>query len=454
MAHHSGRAPGPSSLRLGAVAAWVALLTLLVQATLPAQRGPEQEPVPCFRTEVPPHRFDIILGRPTERSVTASVLSYSDAEGYVEWGTQSGSYPCRTMPVRLPAGEPVETVLQPLEENTAYWYRVRQRTAGNEFGASDEYRFQTPRPPGSTFTFTVIADSHLDERTNAELYTATLRSALADNPDFHIDLGDTFMCDKVRALGRPIRPMYLAQRYYLGILCSSAPLFFVTGNHDGEIGGEDPQAVGLRRMVIPGPASADPDGSGNYYAFTWGDALFIVLDPFTYTSGRIRTAADSWNRTLGEAQYRWLQQTLEQSEARLKFVFIHHLVGGLDKEGRGGVEAAPYFEWGGHDLDGAYAFDQRRPGWGRPIHELLAEHQVSAVFHGHDHFFARQELDGVPYQECPQPGWIGGERVSQAAAYGYRQGTILPSSGHLRVTVSGGKFDVTYVRSRLPAPTR
>lgn len=105
-----------------------------------------------------------------------------------------------------------------------------------------------------------------------------------------MDLGDTFMCERVRPLGQPILPMYLAQRYYFGLICPSAPLLFVIGNHDGEIGVQDPEARALRQKMLPNPL---PDGFysgnegarlGNYYAWTWGDALFIVLDPFSYTT--------------------------------------------------------------------------------------------------------------------------------------------------------------------------
>ncbi|MEN6641053.1 MAG: metallophosphoesterase family protein [Armatimonadia bacterium] len=421
------------------------------------QRGPAQNLPPCFRTEVPAHPFDIILGRPTDHSGTASVLSYADGEAYVEWGTGQGSYSGRTQVVRLVAGEPREIVLQPLSPDTQYFYRLRYRNGTGEFAASDEYRFHTQRKAGDPFTFTIQADSHLDERTDTNLYTTTLRNALADSPDFSVDLGDTFMCDKVRPLGQPILGMHLAQRYYLGLLSASAPLFYVIGNHDGETGNQDPEAVALRQKYLPNPlpdgtySGNDSERRGNYYAWTWGDALFIVLDPFAYTTGRIRTADDNWSRTLGETQYRWLARTLESSRTPLKFVFIHHLVGGLDKNGRGGAEAAPYFEWGGHCLDGSERFAAMRPGWGLPIHQLLVKHGVSVVFHGHDHLYARQELDGVVYQEVPQPGWVGGERVNEAANYGYASGQIIASSGHLRVQVGPTGATVSYVRSYLPA---
>ena len=38
---------------------------------------------------------------------------------------------------------------------------------------------------------------------------------------------------------------------------------------------------------------------------------------------------------------------------------------------------------------------------GRTIHTLLREAGVSAVFHGHDHYYMREELDGVIYQARP-----------------------------------------------------
>ena len=56
---------------------------------------------------------------------------------------------------------------------------------------------------------------------------------------------------------------------------------------------------------------------------------------------------DNWYWTLGEAQYGWLERSLQQSEAKFCFVFLHHLVGGADRNNRGGSEAAPFWEWGG-----------------------------------------------------------------------------------------------------------
>ena len=168
------------------------------------------------------------------------------------------------------------------------------------------------------------------------------------------------------------------------------------------------------------------------------------MDPYWYTP-RLRRDDSNWKVTLGSEQYQWLQHTLEASQATFKFVFIHNLVGGLDRQGRGGVEAAPFYEWGGKNADGTDGFKQNRPGWPLPIHQLLLKNKVSMVFHGHDHLYARQELDGLVYQEVPQPGDPRGNTRS-AAEYGYQSGKILGSSGYLRVTISASNTKVDYVR--------
>ena len=161
------------------------------------------------------------------------------------------------------------------------------------------------------------------------------------------------------------------------------------------------------------------------------------------TPGQVGKSGNGWASTLGEAQYRWLEQTLQSSDAKWKFVFIHNLVGGIGKDQRGGAETAQYFEWGGLSADGTDQFDLQRIGWGKPIRELLATYGVNAVFHGHDHFYAHQEDGGIVYQLVPQPA-TAGNSVRNAADYGYFSGTFLPSPGFLRVVVAPEQVTVEY----------
>jgi hypothetical protein len=86
-----------------------------------------------------------------------------------------------------------------------------------------------------------------------------------------------------------------------------------------------------------------------------------------------------------------------------------------------------------------------------PIHQLLRKHQVNIVFHGHDHLYAKQDLDGLIYQEVPQPGHARYDNTRSALEYGYKSSTIQGSSGHLRIAVHAGKAVVEYVRAYLPS---
>jgi predicted phosphodiesterase len=424
----------------------------------PSRKGVSRQPLQLSKcSDVPAHPFDLILGRPTSNSVTISVLCYQDTEGCIAYGTNRGRLSAQT-PTRLfKQGEPVEVVLSALQHDTRYYLQLRLVRTN-----SAEFSFHTARPPGSSFTFTVTADSHLDENTDPTVYRRTLANALADGPDFHIDLGDTFMTEK--HLNREdAAKQYLAQRFYFGQICHSAPLFLVLGNHDGESprgrGASDNLAVWsntMRKRYFPNPipdgfytgnATKHPEAGllENYYAWEWGEALFVVLDPYLFTQ-RQRGGNDLWSRTLGVEQYQWLKHTLEGSRAMFRFVFIHHLVGGVDNQNRGGAEAAPFFEWGGKNADSSEGFPQNRPGWAAPIHQLLVQNRVSVVFHGHDHFYAQQELDGVVYLLVPQPGYPGNGRPPRSAAeYGYVSGRILGSPGHLRVAVSGDRTIIDYV---------
>jgi hypothetical protein len=417
--------------------------------------------------EVPAHPIDVILGRPTQYSITASILANQDFEGFIEYGASPEAYSNQTPLTAFVADQPVEILIDSLKTDLPYTYRLRYRSGNaGEFAATEANTFHTQRATDSPFTFTIQADSHLDSNSNPQVYMQTLVNERADQPDFQVDLGDTFMTDKYQPY-TDAQPQYLAQRYYLSLIGQSAPLFLVLGNHDGEgapRGGlaDDMStwSAKMRTQYFPNPVPGDfytgnttiDNNAGalqDYYAWEWGEALFIVLDPYWFTPPQKGTT-DNWNRTLGNEQYQWLKKTLETSHARWKFVFIHQLVGGLDKNGRGGIEVASFYEWGGNNADGIWGFDQQRPGWEMPIHQLLMANHVTAVFHGHDHLFVKQELDGIIYQEVPQPSASRPDSTNSAAEYGYINGDILGSPGHLRVMVTPNAVTVQYVRTYLP----
>jgi hypothetical protein len=470
-----------------------------------------------------------------------SVLSASDIEAYVEFGHKKGDYSRRTETLRSNAGSPFEFELERLQPNTRYFYRLYSRQPGQDgFAVGEEYTFHTQRPPGSTFTFALQGDSHperVGKMYSPNLYVRTMSNVEKDRPDFYLTMGDDFSLDRLVNRGTleqsSVDRVYAHQRSFLGLVGRSSPLFLVNGNHeqagfnwlDGTPNNPAVMAGIARNRFFALPAPNDFYSGDSrelefigllrdYYAWTWGDALFVVMDPYWHSpvpvdsaqgsergrrqrgesvgdesrggsgrglrgeasgdgkradgSGNERRggggrdgerrvgsgrkgrnasrggrARDWWGMSIGDEQYMWLKDTLEQSEARYKFVFCHHVMG----TGRGGIEMAHLYEWGGKSQDGTWQFDEKRPGWEKPIHQLMVDNGVTIFFQGHDHIFCRQELDGVVYQSVPNPADDTFEAFNREA---YRTGDVLPNSGHLLVTVSPENVRLDYVRSFLP----
>ena len=472
--------------------AWLVCLTAIVLGvrSAAAQRRPRPNARP-----VNEHGSGVthILGRPTDRSIAMSVLAPNEIEAFVEYGVSPGRYTVTTAPKQSGAGQPFEIEIKGLKPNTRYYYRLRSRHPGaTDYLEGTEYSFHTQRPPDSTFTFALQGDSHPDrpgKMYDSDLYLLTMSNVSRDQPDFYVTLGDDFSIDRLinhNTLSQSnVDRVYAHQRTFLGIVGRSSPLFLVNGNHehgaghylDGTPNNPAVLAGRARTRFYPLPApdafySGDPkqvDFVGllrDYYAWTWGEALFVVMDPYWHSPAPVdsstrggrrkrssssagrrgrsgRKKRDWWGMSIGDDQYQWLKKTLEQSKARYKFVFAHHVLG----RGRGGIEMVDLYEWGGKHRDGTWEFDEKRPGWALPIHQLMVKNGVTIFFQGHDHLFARQERDGVVYQATPNPADATYQAFNRVA---YRSGDILPNSGHLRVTVSPQDVRVDYVRSYLP----
>lgn len=417
--------------------------------------------------------YSIILGRPTDTCITASVMFDKEVDFYYEYGLSSGNYTQQTNSIKLSALVAWESDMYNLKANSKYFYRLRYKLTNNStYLASPEYHFQTQRAPGSTFTFTVEADEHLYDKKGCDnMYRVTLNNQLADQPDFMLSLGDIFGDDHnpFTITSTNLDSLHRAYRPFLGNICHSVPFYICLGNHEGENdyyqSFTPPNnlcdwATQWRKYYYPNPfpnhfysgnTTDEPYGIGkpeNYYAWTWGDALFVVLDVYRDecdTSPKPK----NWNWTLGLPQYTWLKNTLEGSQAKFKFVFAHHIRG----QGRGGKNEAQLFEWGGlQTIGGSNTFAQNRPGWAKPIHQLFEDNGVNIFFQGHDHLFAHETLGKVTYQEVPMAADSTYKIGILANASAYTSDTI-DGTGHIRVTVSSDCVKVDYVKAFLPADT-
>ena len=415
----------------------------------------------------------IILGRPTDVSITASVMFDQNSQFYLEYGTQSGNYANTTLTYTTAINTPEEVELTDLVPNAKYYYRMQYRAVGaGSYTISPEYTFHTQRAVGSTFTFTLESDEHLyDKKGVKNMYDITLANQAADNPDFMLSLGDIFGDDHepITITSGALDSLHRDYRPFLGKICHSIPFYVCLGNHKGEndyyYSFTPPNNLCVwgtqwRKFYYPNPypndfysgnTDVEPYGIGNpenYYSWTWGDALFVVLDVYR---NQCDTSAkpNGWAWSLGLPQYTWLKNTLENSDAQFKFVFAHHIRG----QGRGGITNAKFFEWGGYEQNGTtYNFPNKRPGWAKPIHQLFKDNGVNIFFQGHDHVFAHEVLDSVTYQSLPMPSDSTYEIGMLANADAYTSDT-LDGTGHVKVTVSPSCVQVDYIRAYLPADT-
>mmetsp|Transcript_6267 Transcript_6267/g.9957 ORF Transcript_6267/g.9957 Transcript_6267/m.9957 type:complete len:657 (-) Transcript_6267:392-2362(-) len=461
-----------------------------------------------------PRNPDVSLGRPTDSSVAMSVYfpcAVVDNEDCVTHDVYTLYRTAGSGDVFKSGGAfqvtegstPVSQSLTLLNPSAQYEYLLCYGTQDDALDPGLEHHcdvtnsFSTAKKRGKSFTFTIESDSEVRGGSDSpEMITQTMAGAASWTPDFHFHVGDFNQNDqwgnRFATLEERIDIQLWKRSLYAPYL-ASIPIFLVRGNHEGEHGynmynesasviaeGRDmPTTSTLARKAVFDQPEPDNFYTGNdedypffgkknnWYAFEWGDALFIALDilghttecdfPSTFKGEKKHNCQPSgWQYTLGSAQYTWLAETLEASDANHKFVFIHHFT-----MPRGGADDIPFFEWGGHTRDkdapgevGAWEFDIMRPGWAKPVHELLVENDVDVVFHGHDHVwsFEPQEEEGIVYQEVPKPNqyaWNDSLANCDEGAYS----NCLPSSGYVKVDVSEESFRVEYIREAMDPET-
>ena len=316
----------------------------------------------------------------------------------------------------------------------------------------------TAPAPGTPFSFALITDTHIEPRDPVPpgdividdfygLMESTLLAVTAEvaatKPDFVINLGDMLDYHLFGFNAPPpdaawARLGYLNYRRLLGDTVGHAAHFPVIGNWDGESGcntsAEIARSMSQRLLYAPGPGpDTYPEGgsaNGDYYAFTWGDALFVVLNVMTYTPtchllGSGPGLADDW--TLGATQLAWLDRTLAHASSKWRFLFIHHTVGGAAGDpddtayGRGGGQAA-------------------HVGEQATIHAMMLQYGVQVFFYAHDHVFTDMVVDGIHYL---LPGSAGAPWKFDSSQTGYAH--YWPDSGYARVQVQPDSVQVDMV---------
>ncbi len=341
---------------------------------------------------------------------------------------------------------PANITINSLKPGILYEYRIHARHRGTEiFTPSTQSTFMTQRVISSPFSFAILSDSHItpNQPDRLRILSDISNSIKARKPDFLLMLGDNIQT--FTSHGGPMTEerfgpiLYYLLKQGLGILPSSVPVYTVIGNWEGENGwhpeNERAWARNARMAWMPNPLPETyPEGGsdyGDYYGFTWGNTLILVLTATGYTTvghnlGTKTGKSNDW--TLGDKQKEWLYRQLSESKSKWKFIFIHHTVSGKagddlnSRYGRGGGQAA-------------------KTGEQKLIHEWMRKFNVKTLFYGHDHVFTDIPVDGIHYT-CV--GSAGAPWKFTTPETGYTK--YWPDSGYTWVDVNEDKVQVSFVR--------
>ena len=389
-----------------------------------------------------------VMGRVSNVSITIHLVNgVKNASFYAEYGTSSTSldnYDSNSSIVTVENNSIVEINLTGLTADTIYYYRVRGNDSDDLlYGATNERSFRTRRD-SYPFNFTIFTDSHVGPTTLAAQGNLTyllINMSELDGSDFAMFLGDNMATgpDGIDGIENETyaEDSYQIFRNITGAEYCSVPIFSLVGNWEGEPGWETAEnlttARNLRKKYIPNPDNDTYLYNGSvhqdYYAFDWGNALFVVLNVMSYTeTNPLSDSEENW--TLGATQLDWFNHTVINSNKSWKLVFIHHAVGGNwsgtasdawnTKYGRGGGRAA-------------YVGEQNS------VHQIMQDNDVRVLFYGHDHVFTDIVVDKIHYVMAGRTQGINGFAAGHP-------GYSINEIGRTKVSVlSDERLNISYI---------
>ncbi len=368
------------------------------------------------------------VGAVTDTSAQVVVVTPHQLDSFsIQYGTDI-RYGNETTPHPRVTGA-IKTDLAGLRADTLYHYRI-QWTKNGATGYGRDRTFRTARNQGRPFTFVITADSHLlDFGDFYDIMTDTLKPLLESvGADFWVDLGDLIGADiGVHWTPDHANALYTRALWGINTIAHSLPFIPVVGNHEmiNQYYGSDgcPFGAGLldircqdvmgvrygnplaayqgsaRISFFPlydhAPALPDPDYK-TFFAWEWGDALCIALDPFLYTT-EFPTCCDGIKPvfTLGEVQKNWLLDLLHHDNHTWKFIFMHQHGGQPPSTQYWGAQCIPecYGRGGAATVESSIQYQE----W---IRDLTDRHQV-VIFLGHDHVFSTGIHQGIRFVTCP-----------------------------------------------------
>lgn len=229
-----------------------------------------------------------------------------------------------------------EVVLENLEPETKYFWRVISEFESGERLISEPSTFRTNVNDSTAFSFLLYGDS----QTDTTAWGKVARLGWSERPNFAVLAGD--LVDR----GGNIDDWLVEFFPPANALMRRIPIYTALGNH------EDDHPNYYRYMHNPPPEY--------YYTFTYGNAQFFVVD----TNKPV---------TEGSEQYIWLEQELAKSTAPWKFVMHHHPPYSSEENDHGN-------SWTGSTSYGTHA---------RNLVPLYEEYGVDFCLFGHVHMYER-----------------------------------------------------------------
>lgn len=393
------------------------------------------------------------LSSPTENSIRISALNNRQpAEFAVEWRKDGiGEWERRLPELKASAYQVLDWVARDLLSATRYEYRVLLKHGSEEkFLPAATGSFRTQRKGPSSYTALLMTDPHTGSFPPGSGPVLTLdkvvQNAARTNPEFVLELGDNVAWPGSREYPQKdaagASNAYARYRRQIGPLSMNSPFYTIIGNWGGESGKFPQESIdtvaAVRRALLPNPNHLTyPQGGSDredYYAFSWGDVLYVMLNIQTYSKpsrpDQFPTLMADVNRieewTLGEKQMAWFEATLKKATERFRFVCMHHPAGGNAGDdlntlyGRGGARAC-------------------HTGEQVKIQSLMKKHKVQIFFYGHDHVFVDDVVDGIHYT---LPGSCGAPWKFTKQETGYERS--WPDSGHAQLDVTPEQATVTF----------
>ena len=250
----------------------------------------------------------------------------------------------------------------------------------------------------SDLHFVVMGDSQpcgVGKLGQPEIFKTIVQEVNKLHPDIVIHLGDHLS----GYTDSPKLVQEMWDEYFSVTSLWKMPVHHVSGNHD--IWNVQSEKIFQERV------------GKTYYSFDHKGCHFIILD--SEEPGSISTIKGT--------QLEWLRKDMKSIQPSMPvFVFLHKPL------------------WAEMDWQ-EYKVNQ----WNRDVHPLLRQHQLTTVFSGHDHRYAKAEKDGVRYIITGGAGGpFGG--TDPNVNVGERGLVGTPEEGEFHhycsVTVRGGKVSV------------